>query len=152
MTLRKVSTDQEVELLRQIRNSSREFMTRHAAYITQDQQGVWWRDVDKSRIWVYLAEQDGCVVGYGLLKLEPEDTQAPSGKGWLTGALMTGFRERGYGTELFRQLRDTVVTLGLTPWLEVLESNERALHVYQKLGFKETGRSNGVITMRHDDE
>jgi ribosomal protein S18 acetylase RimI-like enzyme len=147
MTLRKVSTDQEVELLRQIRNSSREFMTRHGAYITQDQQGIWWRDVDKSRVWVYLAEQDDCVVGYGLLKLEPEES-----KGWLTGALMPGFRERGYGTELFRQLRDTVVTLGMTPWLEVLESNERAFRVYEKLGFSVTGRANGVITMRYDVE
>ena len=49
---------------------------------------------------------------------------------------------QGYGTEATRLLvRDAFETWNLNRvWLHVYEFNERALHIYQKVGFRTEGR------------
>jgi len=56
-------------------------------------------------------------------------------------AIKEGFRDLGLGTEIMK----TLIQLGREMKLKVLmltafANNTRAIHVYQKLGFKETGR------------
>jgi RimJ/RimL family protein N-acetyltransferase len=56
-------------------------------------------------------------------------------------AIKNGFREVGIGTEMMR----TLIELGKKMDLKVLElsafaNNERAIHVYEKIGFVETGK------------
>jgi ribosomal protein S18 acetylase RimI-like enzyme len=53
-------------------------------------------------------------------------------------ALLSGFRGRGIGTQLLRDLIDKSGKEGLPLRLQVLKSN-RARHLYQRLGFVETG-------------
>ena len=62
----------------------------------------------------------------------------------------SAYRGKGYGTEASRLiLRFAFVDLGLSMvWLRRVEGNERAHHVYQKLGFQETGMERpGILRM-----
>ena len=52
-----------------------------------------------------------------------------------------GYREEGIGSELLKALTDESRKLSLKILsIDLLANNERAQHVYQKIGFKECGR------------
>jgi RimJ/RimL family protein N-acetyltransferase len=52
-----------------------------------------------------------------------------------------GFRDVGIGTEIMRTLIKQVCFMGLKVLtLSVFESNKRAIHVYESIGFVQTGR------------
>jgi len=52
-----------------------------------------------------------------------------------------GFRGVGIGTEMIKTLIDQAAALGLKLlMLHVFATNERAIHVYEKVGFAQTGR------------
>lgn len=53
-----------------------------------------------------------------------------------------GFRDVGIGTEMMRTLIKQVCFMGLKVLtLSVFESNKRAIHVYESIGFVQTGRT-----------
>lgn len=53
-----------------------------------------------------------------------------------------GYRDVGIGQELMREAEAQAQKLGLEIIsLEVFASNERARHVYEKMGFREVGRT-----------
>ncbi len=55
--------------------------------------------------------------------------------------LKSEYRDRSIGTEIMRTLIDEARKMGLqTLFLRCFEGNSRARHVYEKVGFKETGR------------
>lgn len=55
-------------------------------------------------------------------------------------SLLAKYREEGIGTELLEVLIDEARTMGLRLLtLTCFENNDRALHVYEKLGFKKVG-------------
>ncbi len=61
-------------------------------------------------------------------------------------SLAKQYREEGIGTELLRALIDEGRHLGLRLLtLNCFEGNDRALHVYEKLGFKKVGVIPGAI-------
>jgi RimJ/RimL family protein N-acetyltransferase len=52
-----------------------------------------------------------------------------------------GFRDVGIGTEMMKALIEKAREMGLKVLtLAVFESNKRAIHVYEKVGFAVTGR------------
>jgi putative acetyltransferase len=52
-----------------------------------------------------------------------------------------GFRDLGIGTEIMKAVIGQAVRLGLKLLvLSVFASNERAIHVYEQVGFVQTGR------------
>ena len=51
------------------------------------------------------------------------------------------FQNRGYGSEL---LRYAISQCSGIPTLWILENNDRAKKIYQKAGFRETGKSNSI--------
>jgi RimJ/RimL family protein N-acetyltransferase len=56
-------------------------------------------------------------------------------------AVKNGFRDMGIGTEMMKALVEQGRTWGLKVLtLTAFADNERAIHVYKKLGFTETGR------------
>lgn len=56
-------------------------------------------------------------------------------------AIRKGFRDMGVGTEIMQALIGQARVMGLKVlWLSVFESNKRAIHVYEKVGFTQTGR------------
>ena len=55
--------------------------------------------------------------------------------------IKSGYRDAGIGTEMMRTLINQARAMDLRMLvLTVFESNNRAIHVYEKVGFKETGR------------
>lgn len=64
-------------------------------------------------------------------------------------ALLKEFRQEGIGTELIRLLIEEARALGLKLLiLNSFETNNRALHVYEKLGFKTIGVIPGAIAYK----
>ena len=132
-----VETRYHVEVLRYIRNSCASYMTRHCDIISIEQQQLWWKTINRDTWQIYLYWYGNMAVGFGVLRLE-------DGKYWVTGGLLENARGHGLGRELFTHLINFVKD---DIWLEVLETNTIAHKLYMKLGFVETGRKDGVITM-----
>ncbi len=86
-------------------------------------------DLDASRV----AFRDGKPVGLGNLALRGED-------GWIggVGVVLTA-RRNGIGETLMHALHDEARARGLRRvWLEVIEANEQAFLLYEKLGYTVT--------------
>jgi RimJ/RimL family protein N-acetyltransferase len=80
--------------------------------------------------------------------LELDDVQWPHGVGWVgIGIGNPDYWSRGYGTDAMRVLmRFAFLEVNLHRLsLNVFEYNQRALHVYEKLGFKVEGRVKGYL-------
>jgi len=55
-------------------------------------------------------------------------------------AIKNGFRDSGIGTEVMKMMIEQARTLGLKALtLEAFATNKRAIHVYENMGFVETG-------------
>ena len=132
-----VETRYHVEVLRYIRNSCASYMTRHRDIISIEQQQLWWKTLNRETWKVFIYWLGNMIVGFGVLRLE-------DGKYWVTGGLIENARGHGLGRELFAHLINLVED---NIWLEVLETNKVAHRLYIKLGFVETSRKDGVITM-----
>jgi ribosomal-protein-alanine N-acetyltransferase len=62
------------------------------------------------------------------------------------------FRRRGVGRDLIRELlRQAEMAGGTAVWLEVRESNSAARGLYEKHGFRETGRRRGYYNDPSED-
>lgn len=140
-------------LMRGVRNTCREYMTRNTAEISVEEQLAWWASLqavddaevreDTVRCYLfYLA--DTADIGEGILAPAPGTPDAvgygllrrSSAAWWLTGGLLPPYRGLGYGTDLFRYLTQR------TPedtFLEVRASNLAGLRTYEKLGFERVG-------------
>ena len=83
-------------------------------------------DLASSRV----AFRDGEAVGLGNLAVRGED-------GWIGGVgVVSAARREGIGETLMRALHDEARTRGLRRvWLEVIEANEQAFTLYEKLGY-----------------
>jgi ribosomal protein S18 acetylase RimI-like enzyme len=84
-------------------------------------------DPDASRV----AFSDGDAVGLGNLALR-------SDQGWIGGVgVIAAARRQGVGEMLMRALHDEAAARGVTSvWLEVIEQNESAFRLYEKLGYR----------------
>jgi len=55
--------------------------------------------------------------------------------------IRSGYRDRGIGTEMMKILMEQARLMNLKVLtLSVFATNKRAIHVYEKVGFKEAGR------------
>ena len=92
------------------------------------------QSLEKSYYFFLAAEEDGRLAGYaGLLKVADE--------GDITNIVVDeAYRGRGIGAELTGKLLEEGRKLGIHAFtLEVRVSNERAIHMYEKLGFVSEG-------------
>ena len=98
MDMRRATTEWDAEVIRVIRNSGRQWMTRDTREITYDQQQAWWAAYDlqeSMRIWIAsVATTD---VGYGLLRFEARQW-------WASLAVLPRYQGQGYGTDIYRYL------------------------------------------------
>ncbi len=144
-------------VVRRIRNSCREFMTReqgHISYVDQLLFFVKYHILEKMRL-MYIGEDKYYrPVAYGLISYD--EHLMP----WVSGGVLPSLRGKGYGSQLFKFLSSE---WHMPVYLEVLESNKRALKLYTSLGFQEIDRkmtsritkdklahTEVVITMRKD--
>jgi ribosomal protein S18 acetylase RimI-like enzyme len=123
-----------------IRNESRQFMTRNTAYISVAAQRKWWGTLDHNANFLYLLKLNDENIGYALIRTCPEP--------WITGALCSSQRGKGYGRVLFELILDEVRRLSCTHvFLEVRMDNSRAIALYQSLGFESIRDKGNVMTM-----
>jgi len=110
--------------------------------VTRDAEAEWLgrqlADVAKGEVVWLVAEVDGAVVASADLKM---------GRGYSrhVGAIgvgvKRGYRDVGVGTALLNALISPAKTMDLELLtLTVFSSNTRAIHVYGRVGFQETGR------------
>ena len=143
-----IKTEEDAQILRVLRNECKDFMTRSNKYITEDEQSLWFKNLDHNKYKLYLAISvfHGSIavpVGFGILRLEND-------KVLLTGGLSEEYRGRGYGKAIFSFLIDESNRLfGKQIELEVLKTNTVAHGLYKKLGFVEIGANEKLITMEY---
>jgi ribosomal-protein-alanine N-acetyltransferase len=97
-------------------------------------------------VYVAVAECDGEKAGYGEIRMIAGEAQV------YNIAIAPEFRRRGIGEALLRHMIDkaeqdscTLVTL------EVRSSNQAAMALYEKLGFREVGRRKGYYSKGRED-
>ena len=86
-----------------------------------------------------VAEVDGKIVASSSVRKRKFRWESHVGD--LGIIIKSGYRDAGIGTEMMKTLIDQARAMGLKILtLTVFATNERAIHVYEKVGFKETGR------------
>jgi len=103
-----------------------------------DWLGRYLADIEKGVMIGVVAEIEGKVVANSEVKRR---SGRMSHVGYLGIAIKAGYRNMGIGTEMMKTLIEASRKMELKVLiLEVFASNKRARHVYEKVGFKESGR------------
>lgn len=127
MIFRVATTERDAEVVRVIRNSGRQWMTRDTREIGYDQQQEWWKKNAGSfycRIWIgRVAETD---VAYGLLRLD-------SGRWWASLAILPRYQSNGYGTECYRFL---AAATDQDVYAEILADNSPSIKACLNAGYQ----------------
>lgn len=146
---KKVHHEEEAELLRQIRNQCREYMTRNTDVITREAQREWFRTAhDRYDLYLVYAIEYGAVVtyaGYGVIHKNIDESL-------VTGGFLPEYRNQGLGYDLFKFLTDTAVERRLPVRLEVLKSNVRAFKVYEKLDYVIYQETDKIYKMEYKND
>jgi RimJ/RimL family protein N-acetyltransferase len=110
---------------------------------TREEEAEWLANqitgIEKGSVVSVIAELGGRLAGNSsVTRGSYEDTKH---HGYLGIAIARKHRDRGLGLEMMRTLVRESLKAGLkTVQLEVFANNPRAIHVYEKTGFKEVGR------------
>lgn len=98
----------------------------------------WTTDEYQRRVesgFVLLAEEAGRICGFVCARVVAGEWEIEN------AVVAPEFRRRGVGSDLIREfLRQAQIAAGTAVWLEVRESNFPARGLYEKHGFRETGR------------
>jgi RimJ/RimL family protein N-acetyltransferase len=102
LRLTRVHTLDEIMYLRQLRNECREYMTQDTQEITETGQILWWQGVDGDPYWqVWLVYEPSLPDPIGFAMLRKFE-----GFWFATLGLRAWLRGHGYGTEVYRALRE----------------------------------------------
>jgi ribosomal protein S18 acetylase RimI-like enzyme len=109
---------------------------------TRDEEADWLgrllADIEKDTLFCVVAEVDGKAMANSSLQKKKGYS---SHVGVVDIGIRKGFRDIGIGTEMTKRLISHARSIGLKLLtLCVFSSNKKAIHVYEKLGFTETGR------------
>lgn len=126
MNARPITAEADVETLRLIRNSGRQWMTRHTAEITPVQQRAWWEQLDHASVKVWLFREAYTDVGYGLVRLEKART-------WCGLAVFPRYQGQGYGTQIYRWL---ALSQDRELWAEIYADNTPSLRAALRAGYQ----------------
>ncbi len=110
--------------------------------VTREEEAEWLgrrlADLENDKIFFMVAEVDGKVVANSEIGKKGGYSSHVGGVGI---GIRQDYRDIGIGTEMLRALIAQAEEMGLKMLtLGVFSSNDRAIHVYNKVGFKETGR------------
>lgn len=95
------------------------------------------KDVEKDTQMAVVAEVDGRMVGS--CEISPRFGRLKH-YGMLGISLKAGYRDAGIGQEMMREIESHAPRLGIEYLaLEVFGTNEHAIHVYEKIGYKRIG-------------
>lgn len=94
----------------------------------------------------FVCEAQGKVIGYVVLRIVRDEAHL------MNLAVDAPWRGKGIGKALLRFAIDLCTTKGVnTLWLEVRESNDRAISLYRKMGFVAVGRRKGYYQDTGED-
>lgn len=142
--LKHVETFADVEVLRNVRNDCRSFMTRNNSYIGEEEQIEWFKNKSLDiEVFLLYNINHGVIflpIGYALIKKESNCYS-------ISGGIIEEYRDKGLGKELFSLILEQIPK-GEIVELEVLKSNIRAYSLYKKIGFQQISDDDRIITMR----
>ena len=109
--------------------------------VTRDEEVDWLaerlKNLEKDRNMQIVAEVDGVVIGS--CELSPRGGRMRH-VGSLGISISKGYRNLGIGQEMMKELEKHADDLGIKIiTLQVFSINERAIHIYRKMGFNEAG-------------
>lgn len=112
-----------------------------AVKVTRDEEAEWLpkmlASLEKDELFFLVAEIDRKLVASSDIHILHGDEKHV---GVLGIVIKNGFRDMGIGTELMKTLIEQATTLRLKVLtLQVFATNRRAVHVYEKVGFVQTG-------------
>ena len=120
-------------------------LSRRSEPITAEQERRWVQKklAENASVFTMLEKATGAFIG------NIEFMDVADGAGELGIAITAGMQDRGYGTETVRAMvRYGMDELGLRRiFLKVFPDNARAIHVYEKCGFREYDRTADDVFM-----
>lgn len=147
LVIKPVETMDEALAIAEIRNTGREYMTHDQHEINEIEQAAWFTRTyqeahRRGDMHAFIGSVGHVAAAYGMV-------QRKSGDYWLTGVVAPEQRGKGFGEQLFRFLGEYALTLDDIVYLDVLERNKGARHLYEKLGYEyvEPKQQNGVLIM-----
>lgn len=142
------SASQAFEMM-DIRNEVRHFMTHNTAEIMPEQQAEWYRKTylparERGELFGYLVKNEDQTIGYGLISKR-------DGRWWVSGGLTEAARGQGAGYFLFEQMTLMIHEdlRSEEAWLDVLNTNEGARRLYEKLGYTAVMADERLTVMVH---
>lgn len=148
ITIERVTTLEQAQELRRLRNDCRAWMTRDTRRVGEDAQREFFgTQIAPGAVRAWLAYSDHEAVAFGLLR-------ASEGCWWLTCGVAGKYRGHGLGTGIVKHVTAAGLGTGLPVRLEVWADNDRAVHVYEKAGYvlegtsEREGRALKVMTAR----
>ena len=129
----------DIPILRIIRNSCREFMTKNTSLISAGEQEEWWTNLDQENNWYWIFYNETFTEPVGFVGLNRRED-----KMFATYGLLPRWRGKGLGAELV-EFSQWAAQDELT--IEVRTDNIRAVKLYQKMGFREHWSLNGIMEM-----
>lgn len=120
MLVRRVIDPDDVELLREIRNSCREYMTHDTHHVTREQQADWWAAAPR-RAYLY----NGVAFSY---------VSTRDGKPYITLGMLPEARGQGLGPQIYRHVAELLAPL--TVWADVNHSNVPSINAAARAGWK----------------
>lgn len=127
MMFREATTEWDAEVVRIIRNSGRQWMTRDTREITYAQQQGWWSIRNPDICWVYIGRISETDVGYGMLRLLDDD------RWWASLAVLPRYQGNGYGTQIYQHL---ALSTDQDVWAEILADNTPSIKACLNAGFQ----------------
>ena len=149
--LREMGSEIDAQIMREFRNECREFMTHNTAEIMEAEQVEWYRETylparQKGELFGYIVRrEDEEAIGYGLISKR-------DGRWWVSGGLSEDARGEGAGYFLFEQMTDMIHEdlRSEQAWLDVLNTNEGARRLYEKLGYVAVSSTDRLTVMVHN--
>ena len=122
----RVETLEQLERVRFIRNSCREWMTYHTKHIGAAEQYAWWRREDPE-LWLF---DD---VGYALISRR-------NLRRCISLGVLPEARGKGLGTRIYSSFDDV--------WAEIRSDNVASRRAAEKAGYKLMSEGDGLVVMR----
>lgn len=121
----------DIPFFNAVRNQSREFLHDPREY-TIEQSREWFITTNPK---FYILELDGVPIGYF------RTSNSNSYSIYIGLDIAEQYRGRGYAIPAYKMFMDYLVSTGIQQFmLKVLSTNQRAIHIYNKLGFREVSR------------
>lgn len=147
IAMREVEDVFDAEDMRLVRNQVAQYMTHNNQRISRQDQCEWYRTVytplrDKNAMVGFVLHKAEAPVGYGLVSRR-------HGVYWVSGGLVKEVRGKGEGERLFSSLTEYVLNdlHQDAVYLDVQKDNERAIGLYQKLGYVALDERDDLLIM-----